>query len=52
MRLIAGVLRHKDLRTTMRYSHLSPSALRDGVQALSRLRHVGENEEEKESVSA
>lgn len=34
LRTVAEILRHKDIRTTMRYAHLAPDDARSGVAAL------------------
>jgi site-specific recombinase XerD len=36
IRTVQTVLGHKDLRMTMRYSHLSPEHLREAVQNLDK----------------
>jgi integrase len=36
LRAVAALLRHRDIRTTMRYAHLSPDDARAGVQVLER----------------
>ncbi len=36
LRTVQTLLGHKDLRMTMRYSHLSPEHLREAVQNLER----------------
>jgi len=36
LRTIAAVLGHRDIRMTMRYSHLAPGHLADAMKALER----------------
>jgi integrase len=36
VRAIQGLAGHRDLLTTMRYTHLSPSALTDAIRLLDR----------------
>jgi len=38
MRTIQELLGHKDMRMTLRYSHLSPAHLREAVDSLKLLR--------------
>lgn len=49
IREVAELLRHSDIRVTMRYAHLAPENVRAAVQVLegceSRLSHVGETRE-------
>jgi integrase len=49
LRTVAELLRHKDIRTTMRYAHLSPEDTRDAVEAinLSRFCHGRDKREVK-----
>jgi len=38
IRTVSEVLRHKDIKTTMRYAHLAPENLREAVSVLSESR--------------
>ena len=42
---------HKDLATTMRYAHLTPSATRAAIQLLEPASSDGEIQEKEESVA-
>ena len=47
IRTVSEVLRHKDIKTTMRYAHLAPENLREAVSVLSESRfgHAEQNQE-------
>lgn len=47
---VSRLLGHKDIKMTLRYSHLAPNVFKDAMDVLNKKAHLGHSKEEPESI--